>query len=190
MESHDEIREHIQDSWSAIDITLTQHLTEVVRDITLDFRKMLYATGEELEASHLYYMLDRLTTSIVRQCTQLTCLSVNIGGNRLKDQYYDDEDDDNHTTDEQWRVIGHIIKLVLKVVEETKELTALDLSFELYDISRWFPRIVPNYGQHSNTDLMIDPNMVDIVFIKETVDQNKKLLSVILSKVSIKSLSI
>ena len=52
-EGYDQIREQNQDSWSAIDVELTQRLIMVVRDIALDFRPMLSATGEELEASHL-----------------------------------------------------------------------------------------------------------------------------------------
>ena len=65
VEGYYQIREQNQDSWSAIDVELTQRLTGVVRDVTLDFRPMLPAMGEELEASHLQYTLASLATSIV-----------------------------------------------------------------------------------------------------------------------------
>ena len=50
--SHDLMRKDCQEAWSGIEPNLTDRLTEVIKDITLDLRLMLAATGEELNASH------------------------------------------------------------------------------------------------------------------------------------------
>ena len=92
--------------------------------------------------------------------------------------------------DAQWKVIKHIINLVIKVVRRTEALKTLDISFDLHNISPFLPRIVPGFSQHSTTDLTIDPNMLSLVFAKQTVDHYKELFGVILGKASINSLSI
>ena len=62
-----------------------------------------------------------------------------------------DDNDESHTMDAQWKVVGHIITLVLNVVKRTVALKTFDISFDLYDISPFFPRIVHGYVQHSMT---------------------------------------
>ena len=84
----------------------------------------------------------------------------------------------------------HIFNLVLKAVEDTKELATFDISFELYNTSTRLPQIVPSYGNHIAMDLMIDLHMLNLVFAKQTVDRYKKLFPAILSKVYINSLYI
>ena len=79
---------------------------------------------------------------------------------------------------------------MLKVVKRTFVMNMFDISFNLHDISPFFPRIVPGYSQHSTTYLTIDSNMLSLAYAKQTVDGYKKLFGVILGKTFINSLSI
>ena len=125
------MRRECQEAWSGIEPNLSKRLTVDSKDITLDFRSMLAAFGEELDASHSIYTLPRLVEAIVWQCPHLTRLSVKIGTTRSLGQYHEDDDDEDYTTEEQWRVIKRIITFVEVVVEGENELTILDLYFEL-----------------------------------------------------------
>ena len=80
------MRRDSQEAWSGIEPHLTERLTVDNADITLDFRPLLAATGEELNASHSEYTLPRLAAEISRQCTHLTRLSVKIGTTRFHGQ--------------------------------------------------------------------------------------------------------
>ena len=64
IESHDQMRRGCQDAWSGVEPNLIERLTSDARDITLDFRSMLAATGEELNASHAPYLLPKLAQTI------------------------------------------------------------------------------------------------------------------------------
>ena len=81
--SYDLMRRESQEAWSGIEPNFTKRLTVDNTDITLDFRPMLSTTGEELDASHLEYMLPWLVEAVVRQCSHLTRLSVKIGTTRF-----------------------------------------------------------------------------------------------------------
>ena len=161
-----------------------------VKYITLDFRKMLSVSNNVLDASHSQDTLACLTAAIVIKCPNLTRLSVKIGTERISGQYYEDDEDKGHTTDSQWKVVGHIITLVLKVVRREKTLKTFDISFDLHDISTFLPHIVPGYSQYRVTNIMIEPNMLNLVFVKQMVNHYKELFGVILGKASINSLSI
>ena len=93
-----------------------------------------------------------------------------IGTDRIRGQYYKDDDDQGHTTDAQWKVVGHIITLVLKVVKRTEAFKTFGISSDLHDISPFSPHIVPGYNQHSTTYLTVDPNMLSLAYAKQTVD--------------------
>ena len=74
--------------------------------------------------------------------------------------------------------------------QEDESTEDFDILFDLHDISTFLPRIVPGNGQHSVTDLTVDPNMLSMAYAKQTVDEYKEMFGVILSKTSITSLSI
>ena len=80
-----------------------------------------------------------LVAAITLKCTDLTSLRVKTGTDQTRGQYYEDEDDEDedHTTDAQWKIIEHIINLVIKVVRMTEALKTLDISFDLHNISRF-----------------------------------------------------
>ena len=140
------MRRECQEAWSGIEPNFTERLTVDNKDITLDFRPMLAATEEELDASHSNYTLPRLAHAIVWQCPHLTRISVKNGTTRFLGQYHEDNDDEDYTTEEQWTVIEHILTLVEVIVEGANELTIIDLCFEPYNINTCFPYVVPCYG--------------------------------------------
>ena len=63
--SYDLTRRESQEVWSGIEPNFTERLTVDNKDITLDFRPMLAASREELDASHSNYTLPRLAETIV-----------------------------------------------------------------------------------------------------------------------------
>ena len=62
---YDLMRRECQEAWSGIEPNLTECLTVDIKDITLDFRPMLAAPGDELGASHSDYTLPRLAEAII-----------------------------------------------------------------------------------------------------------------------------
>ena len=123
-------------------VELTLRLTGRVLDVSLDSRQMLSVSDDALEAAYSKESLGCLAAAIVLKCTNFTSLSVKIGTDRNRGQYYEDDDDEEHTMDAQWKVIKHIINLVIKVIRRTEALKTLDISFDLHNISPFLPRIV------------------------------------------------
>ena len=198
------MRKECQEAWLGIEPNLTERHTELGqtlrdmatdgpayqelednKDITLDFRPMLVASGEELDASHSNYKLPRLAEAILWQCPHLICLSVRIGRTRFLGQYHEDYDDEDYITEEQWRVIGHILTLIEVEVEGANKQTILDLDFELYNLNPCFPHVVLCYGGASMMSLTINRNLLDLLVAKRTVDSYRRLFVGILNKPSI-----
>ena len=114
---------------------------------------MLSVSDDVLEDAYSQESLGYPAAAIVLKGTNLTNISVKIGTDRTRGQYYEDNDDEDHTTDAQWKVIEHIINLVIKVVRRMEELKNLNILLDLHDTSPFLPRIVSGYSQHSATDL-------------------------------------
>ena len=83
VEGYNRMRREYQEAWSGIDPDLSERLTADNKDTTFDFRPMLSATEEELDASHSNYTLPMLAEAIVWQCPHLTRLSVKNGTTRF-----------------------------------------------------------------------------------------------------------